>query len=104
VTAPLPDTASTPEPVLIAHAITVVLVALGGLGWFVIPDATINSVGDIVLILLSTVSAVVARGKVKPVNSPAGPSTWTELETVIHEIATEVARVEIDSYVATSQQ
>lgn len=104
MTAPVPDTASTPEPVLIAHSVTVILGALIGLGWFMIPSATVNTIGDAVLILVSTVVAVVARGKVKPVNSPTGPTTWTEIETAITEIATEITRAEIDSYVAKTQQ
>lgn len=104
MTNPVPDTATTPEPVLIAHAVTVILGALVGLGWFVIPSATVNTIGDAVLILVSTVGVFVARGRVKPVNSPTGPTTWTEIETAITEMATEIARAEIDSYVAKTQR
>jgi hypothetical protein len=57
----------TSEPVLIAHAVTVILAAVVSLGWVAIPNDTIDLVGTGVALLVSTVVAVVARGKVTPV-------------------------------------
>lgn len=92
---------STPEPVLIAHAVTTLLVMLGGLGWFVIPNQTINAIGDIVLLLVATVGALIARGKVKPVgDGTTTPSTWADIEDAITQIATTIAQQQIDDYVA----
>jgi hypothetical protein len=58
----------TSEPVLIAHVVTVLLGGVVGLGWLTLSDSTINLVGTVVFILVSTVGAVVARGRVRPVD------------------------------------
>lgn len=66
---PLIPPTSPSEPVIIAHAITVILGALVTAGWVAIPDSTITLVGTVVALVLSTVGAVVARSRVTPTAS-----------------------------------
>lgn len=62
------DPTPVAEPVLIAHAVTVILGALVTLGWVALPDPTIDTIGTGVWMVVSTVAAIVARGKVTPVD------------------------------------
>lgn len=82
-----PDTTapvqSTAEPVLIAHAVTVVLAALVGLGWVTIPNPTIDLIGTGVWTVVSTVAAVVARGKVTPVDGTQRPLNAADIEAYV---------------------
>jgi predicted lysophospholipase L1 biosynthesis ABC-type transport system permease subunit len=80
----------TSEPVLIAHAVTVILAAVVSLGWVAIPNDTIDLVGTGVALLVSTVVAVVARGKVTPV---AKASTLDA--AAIRLLVAEVVRTEL---------
>ena len=104
MTSPLPTPNTTPEPVLIAHAVTAVLACLVGAGWIVFPqDVTLDGIGTAIALLISTIGAFIARGKVTPTNT-ALPATWAQWEQVITEIATEVAQQQIDTYVARSER
>lgn len=80
---PTPPVASTAEPVLIAHAITVTLAALVSLGWITVPDPTIDLIGTGVWLLVSTVVAVVARGKVTPVDGSNRPLGVADFEAYV---------------------
>jgi hypothetical protein len=80
---PAPPVQSTAEPVLIAHAVTIVLAALVGLGWVTIPNPTIDLIGTGVWLLVSTVAAVVARGKVTPVDGANRPLTPADFEAYV---------------------
>lgn len=55
------------EPVIIAHAVTLILGALVTAGWVALPNATIDTIGTVVALALSTVAAVMARARVTPV-------------------------------------
>lgn len=66
MTSPAPDATPTSEPVLIAHAVTVILAALVSLGWIAVPNDTIDLAGSIVAMVISTAVAVVARSRVTP--------------------------------------
>jgi hypothetical protein len=87
VTHAAPDTPapvqSTAEPVLIAHAVTVILAALVGLGWVTIPNQTIDLVGTGAWLLVSTVAAVMARGKVTPVDGTNRPVGIADFEAYV---------------------
>jgi hypothetical protein len=96
VTHAAPDTTaplqSTAEPVLIAHAVTVILAALVGLGWVTIPNPTIDVIGTGVWMVVSTVAAVVARGKVAPVDGAQRPLTPADFDAYVAGIiAREIA-------------
>lgn len=95
-----PAPAGTSEPVLIAHAFTAILALGVGLGWWAFPSQPIlDAFGSIAALTLSLVGAFVARGQVSPVGS-----VWlTDIEQTITAIATDVARTEIDGYVARGQ-
>lgn len=82
-TPPVPSTQATAEPVLIAHAVTVVLAALVGLGWVTIPDPLIDAAGTGVWLLVSTVAAVIARGKVTPVDATNRPLVAADFEAYV---------------------
>lgn len=84
----------TSEPVLIAHAVTVILGGLVGLGWLTLPDSLINTVGTVVFVLVSTVAAVVARGKVTPVDGSNRPLTADDVVAYV----TGVVRDEIAAF------
>ena len=68
--APVPPQ-QTGEPVVIAHAVSVILGALVSLGWLTIPNPTIDMIGSGVWLIVSTAAAIVARSKVAPVHSIA---------------------------------
>jgi len=78
---PVPQ--ATTEPVLIAHAVTVVLAALVGLGWFTLPDPIINLIGTGVWLLVSTVATVIARGKVTPLDGTNRPLDVADFEAYV---------------------
>lgn len=102
MTAPTP-TPATPEPVLIAHTISAFLAALVAAGWITFPSQPVlNVVGTGLALLVATVGAFVARGQVTPAGSTTAP-TWAEIEHTIHDIATQIAQDQIDTYVARNQ-
>jgi hypothetical protein len=74
---------STAEPVLIAHAVTVVCAALVSLGWLTIPNPTIDMIGTGVWLVVSTVAAVIARGKVTPVDGSNRPVSAADFEAYV---------------------
>lgn len=80
VSAPALD--PTGEPVIIAHAITVILGALVTAGWIAIPNATINTVGTIVALALTTAGAVLARARVSPIKG----GIWTAIEGYVADL------------------
>jgi hypothetical protein len=62
-----PQLDPTREPVVIAHAVTVILGALVTAGWVAIPNTTIDTIGTVLALVLSTVAAISARSQVSPV-------------------------------------
>lgn len=79
----------TGEPVVIAHAVTVILGALVTAGWVAIPNATIDTIGTVVALVLSTVGAVLARARVAPLNG----GLWQAITSYVADlVASEVAR------------
>lgn len=79
----IPPVQSTAEPVLIAHAVTVVLAALVGLGWLTLPNPMIDAIGTGAWLLVSTVAAVIARGKVAPVDGTNRPLGIGDFESYV---------------------
>lgn len=67
---------TTSEPVVISHAVTTILYAVAGAGWLTIPDPTINTIGTIAALVISTVGTFAARAKV----SPTGRITWATIQ------------------------
>lgn len=67
------------EPVLLAHAVTLILAAAVGTGWVTIPDTRINAVGTAVAAVLSTIGVLAARARV----SPSGRITWAGVRQVL---------------------
>ncbi|MCG3757364.1 hypothetical protein [Amycolatopsis sp. Poz14] len=55
------------EPVSVAEAVRLVLVAVVAIGWWVIPDQTINVIVSAVGAVLSVASSVLVRRRVVPV-------------------------------------
>jgi hypothetical protein len=93
VTSPVtPD--PTSEPVLIAHAATVILGALVSLGWVAIPDTTINLIGTVAALIVSTVGVVVARGRVTPL-IPGGVDA-----NAVRLLVAEIVRTELGTLAA----
>lgn len=93
MTSPVADPAPPPtsEPVLIAHAVTVILAALVSLGWISVPDVTIDLVGTGVALVISTVAVVVARGRVQPL-AKAGALDGDAVRLLVAEVVrTELA-------------
>jgi len=74
------------EPVVIAHAVTVILAAIVSAGWAVIPSDTINTIGSVVALAVASVGAVFARGRVTPLKGGIGG------------YISEVVRAELDKY------
>jgi hypothetical protein len=76
---------TTSEPVVISHAITTILFAAAGAGWLTVPDTTIDTIGTIAAVVLSTIGAFAARAKV----SPTGRITWAsvrdELQSLLYD-------------------
>lgn len=73
---PLPvvdDTASTPEPVLIASAVQAVLVAAAALGWTYLDDTRIAAVVSAVATIGTVAAILVARGRVRAIR-PTDPT------------------------------
>ncbi|MBN9739519.1 hypothetical protein DMP23_00305 [Amycolatopsis sp. A1MSW2902] len=67
MTAPEQPSRVDTEPVSIAEAVRLVLVAVVAIGWWVIPDQTINVIVSAVGAILSVVSSVLVRRRVVPV-------------------------------------
>lgn len=80
------DTVNT-EPVVISHAVTVILGALVSAGWASIPDPTINVVGSILAVVLAGVTTVITRSKVTPTASLVSIVEGLVKEAVAAEIA-----------------
>ncbi len=70
------------EPVIISHAITVILGALVTAGWVTIPNTTINAIGTVLVLVLSTVGAVIARAKVAPLKG----NLWQVIEGFVGDL------------------
>lgn len=85
-----PKLEPTGEPVVIAHAVTVILGAVVTAGWVVIPDARITAIGTVVALVLSTVAAVMARARVSPVKG----GIWGAIGGYVAD----VVRAELDKY------
>lgn len=66
MTAPKQSGRAATEPVSIAEAVRLVFVAVVALGWWVIPDKTINIIVSAVAALVSVVGSVLARRRVVP--------------------------------------
>lgn len=62
-----PQLDPTGEPVIIGHAVTVILAALVTAGWIAIPNTLVDAIGTAVALVLATVGAVLARARVSPV-------------------------------------
>jgi hypothetical protein len=77
---------ATAEPVLIAHAVSVILAAVVSLGWLTIPDTSIDLIGTAVWLVVSTVAAVIARGKVTPVDGSNRPVAAADFEAYVLSI------------------
>ena len=75
------------EPVVVSHAVTVILGALVSAGWATIPDNTINVVGTVLAVVLAGVATVIARSKVTPTASIASIVEQLVREAVAAEIA-----------------
>lgn len=71
VSAPTAPTQASSEPVLISHSIVVILGALVTLGWVNIPNPVIDSIGTVLALALTGVSAWLTRSKVTPVAKAA---------------------------------
>jgi hypothetical protein len=69
---PAPKPTASSEPVVIAHAVTVILAAIVSAGWAVIPSDTINTVGSVVALAVASLGAVFARGRVTPLKGGIG--------------------------------
>jgi hypothetical protein len=54
------------EPAQLAEGVRLLLVALVGTGWMVIPDARINAVAALVAVVASLVATKKVRAAVKP--------------------------------------
>ncbi|MCG3750492.1 MULTISPECIES: hypothetical protein [Amycolatopsis] len=67
MTAPDQPSRAGTEPASIAEAVRLVLVAVVAIGWWVIPDQTINVIVSAVGTILSVVSSVLVRRPVVPV-------------------------------------
>lgn len=78
-----PPVQPTSEPVLIAHAVSVILGALVTLGWVAVPNSTIDIIGTGVWLVVSTVAAVVARGKVVPIDGSKRPVGVADFEAYV---------------------
>lgn len=77
------------EPVIIAHAVTVILGALVTAGWLTIPDPLINTIGSVVAFVLATLGAILARGRVAPVHG----GWWATIESYVRDlVGAELAR------------
>jgi hypothetical protein len=83
---PTPKLSPSSEPVVIAHAVTVILRAIGAAGWAVIPSDTINTIGSVVAPAVASIGAVLARGRVSPLKGGIGG------------YISEVVRAELDKY------
>lgn len=82
----------TSEPVIIGHSITLILAALVGLGWLTIPSTTIDAIGTLVAVVLSTVGAVMARARVSPLSG----GLWSAVEQYVRErVAAELAKYKV---------
>lgn len=82
----------TGEPVVIGHAVTVILAALVTAGWVSIPNTTIDAIGTIIALALSTVGAVLARARVTPVSG----GLWSAVEQYVKErVVAELAKYKI---------
>lgn len=89
-----PPVQSTSEPVLIAHAVTVILGALVTMGWVALPDPTIDTIGTGVWLVVSTVAAIIARGKVTPIDGSNRPLGVQDFEAYVAGIV----RAELAAY------
>ena len=69
---PAPKPTPSSEPVVIAHAVTVILAAIVSAGWAVIPSDNINTIGSVVALAVASVGAVLARGRVTPLKGGIG--------------------------------
>lgn len=79
------------EPVIIAHAVTVILGALVTAGWLTIPDPLINIIGSVVAFVLATVGAILARARVAPVHG----GWWATIEAYVRDlVGAELARIQ----------
>jgi hypothetical protein len=76
---------STGEPVIIAHAVTVILAAVVTAGWVVIPSPTIDAIATVIGFAVATVGAVLARSKVAPLKG----GIWDAVRALV---AAEVAK------------
>jgi hypothetical protein len=83
---PAPKPTPSSEPVVIAHAVTVILGAIVAAGWAVIPSDTINAIGSVVALVVASVGAVFARGRVSPLKGGIGG------------YISEMVRTELDKY------
>lgn len=72
----------TGEPVVIAHAVTVILGALVTAGWVAIPNTIIDAVGTILALVLSTVGVVLARARVSPLQG----GMWAAVEGYVVDL------------------
>ena len=68
---------------MIAHAVTVILGALVTLGWIALPNADVDILGTGVWLVVSTVVAIVARGKVTPVDGSNRPLGVGDFEAYV---------------------
>lgn len=96
-----PDDDPTQEPVIIAHAVTVILFAIVTAGWVTIPSPVIDSVGSVIAVVLSTLAALTARNAVSTRSTVAHlrrrlaqPAAFSpELTAYIHdEVNREITR------------
>lgn len=86
---PTPGLDPTGEPVIIAHAVTVILGALVTAGWIAVPNTLIDAIGTGVALVLATVGAVLARARVSPLSG----GLWQAIGAYVAElVAEEVAR------------
>lgn len=72
----------TGEPVIIGHAVTVILAALVTAGWVAIPNTLIDAIGTAVALVLATVGAVLTRARVSPVKG----GIWQAIGTYVADL------------------
>ena len=93
-----PQLDPTGEPVVIAHAVTVILGALVTAGWVAIPNTVIDTIGTVLALVLSTVGAIIARSQVSPVKG----GIWQAIGGYVADlVAAELAKYdqEFEQYV-----
>jgi hypothetical protein len=88
-------TESGSEPVVISHAITVLLGALVSTGWAVIPDRDVDTIASVAALVIAGIATVLTRARVRP--------TRTALLVDIGKVAAAVAAEAVAEQLAQHQ-